>query len=164
MTAAAVDNEANTATATACATVSFSGWCGFTPGYWKNHPKSWSITAYEPCDKVTRIFEVPNALTITRKGVRILDFNDNGCNDTLMNALGYKGGSKLAGKAGILLRAAVAALLNESALGPDYPAYESTADLVADVNATLATRDLSKYTILANSLDYWNNGIHVFPE
>jgi len=95
----------------------------------------------------------------------ILDLNNDKkhLDDTLLDALNYKGGADLAGKAQILLRAATAALLNESALGDYFLPYNSVADLIAAVNATLATEDPAQYTAMASYLDYWNNGLHRFP-
>ena len=135
-------------------------WYGFTPGYWKTHPEQWYRTAYTPNMLVRDIFTIPTQLLTGGK----LDLNKDGIEDTLMVALNYMGGNDLKGKAQILLRAAVAALLNESALGDGYPPYATTADLIAAVNTTLATVNKGAYTTMAATLDHWNNGIHEFPD
>jgi hypothetical protein len=154
-------------------------WYGFTPGYWKNHPKQWpkfSIVNHDALTvavvkttPVTSVFDVPDSLlkckTTARTGITtcILDLNKDGKNDTLIQALAYKGGSDLAGKAQILLRAATAALLNEAALDDYFLPYGSVAELIAAINATLATEDPVQFTTMAAYLDYWNNGLHKFP-
>ncbi len=137
-------------------------WYGFTPGYWKmapkTHPGSWERTGYTTTMLVSDIFCIPSSLMNGK-----LDLNKDGKANTLLDALGYKGGNDLKGKAQILLRAAVAALLNEASLGDYYLPYDSVADLVNAVNSTLSTNDKAAYTELAGILDKWNNGIHEFP-
>ncbi|MEY3378903.1 MAG: hypothetical protein RLZZ125_480, partial [Actinomycetota bacterium] len=60
----------------------------------------------------------------------------------------------------ILMRAAIAALLNEAYYGIYYPGATSPAGLIAQVNSTLATQNRASYITLASLLDYWNNAIH----
>ena len=108
---------------------------------------------------VKSIFTIPTSLLKNGK----LDLNNDGKEDTLMDALNYQGGSNLKGKAANLLRAAVAALLNEAALGDSYPPYSNANDLIAAVNTVLASEDKTSYTDMGKSLDGWNNGIHEFP-
>ncbi|NTU84603.1 MAG: hypothetical protein HGA45_35435 [Chloroflexales bacterium] len=127
VTATASDNEGSSASATDSATVSFY-WRGRTPGYWKNHAGAgeWptfsvSGVAVTPSTLVTQVFNVPSSL----KTNGILDLNKDGKADTLLVALGYKGGSDLSGSAQILLRAGVAGLLNEQYFGAGYPAYNA---------------------------------------
>ncbi len=153
VTAIAKDNEENAATASASATIK-SYWFGRTPGYWKNHPQDW-ISGYLPTQFVQGVFTIPSSLL----SVGILDLDGNKSKDTLLTALGYQGGSKLSGAAQILLRAAVAALLNEAYYGADYPSASTPAELIANVNATLATLDRVQYLALATTLDKWNNGV-----
>ncbi len=52
------------------------------------------------------------------------------------------------------------ALLNESRFGATFGDF-TLAELIADVNAALASTDGSDMTDLASILDYWNNGIVV---
>ena len=152
-TAIAKDNEDNLASASGSAVIK-SYWFGRTPGFWKNHPQDW-ISGYLPTQFVQSIFTVPSSLMPSGT----LDLDNNKSKDTLMAGLSYKGGSTTAGGAQILLRAAIAALLNEAYYGADYPAAASTTELISNVNATLATLDRSKYLMLANTLDKWNNGV-----
>ncbi len=136
-------------------------WYGFTPGYWKNHAEEWYRTDYMPMDKVRLIFGITHT-DLIKNGK--MDLNKDGQDDTLMDALGYKGGNDLRGKVQILLRAAVAGLLNESALGDYYPPYDDVDELIMAVNAAINTSNKTIINNLAGQIDYWNNGIHEFPE
>jgi hypothetical protein len=77
-----------------------------------------------------------------------------------MGGLAYRGGSTLGGGAQILFRAAIAALLNETYYGPDFPIATSPTDLINQVNTVLATGSRSNYVSFASYLDYWNNAVH----
>jgi len=105
---------------------------------------------------IQSVFTIPSALLTGSN----LDLDKNGTRDTLMAGLGYKGGSALAGAAQILLRASVAALLNEAYYGAQFPAESSVSALIARVNSVLATQNRSNYLALATEYDKWNNGIH----
>ena len=111
---------------------------GCTPGFWKNHLGAW--VGYAPGQTVESVFNVPDAFGLD--------------NDTLEEALGYGGGSGLTGSAKILLRAAVAAILNAASPSVDYP--DNAADIISDVNSALSS---SRGTMLALAaqLDTWNN-------
>jgi uncharacterized repeat protein (TIGR01451 family) len=112
---------------------------GLTPGYWKNHLESW--VGYSPNQSLESVFDVPDSL---------------GLDDaTLLDALSFKGGGGTKGAAQTLLRAAVAALLNSAHPNIDYP--RSTADVIADVNAALASGSRSAMLALAAELDADNN-------
>jgi hypothetical protein len=78
---------------------------------------------------------------------------DNVPNDSLLDALSYSGGPDAAGGARILLKQAVAALLN--AASGFYPL--TTAQVIGMVNSALATGDRSTMVALAKSLDELNN-------
>jgi hypothetical protein len=136
-------------------------WYGFTPGYWKNHAEEWYRTDYNPMDKVRLIFGITNP-DVLKSG--ILDLNKDGREDTLMDALNYKGGNDLRGKVQILLRAAVAGLLNESALGDYYPPYDDVDEFIKAVNDAINSSNKGMINTLASQIDYWNNGIHEFPD
>jgi hypothetical protein len=69
--------------------------------------------------------------------------------------LDFKGGSSLDGARQILLRQAVAALLNAAHPNVDYP--KTTAGVIADVNAALASNNRSTIVALATTLDGMNN-------
>jgi len=112
---------------------------GCTPGYWKNHLDSW--VGYTPGQSLESVFDVPNSL-----GYDIV---------TLQEALSFQGGSGVAGGARILLRAAVASLLN--AAHPDVDFDLTTAEVIADVNAALASGDRATMLDLAADLDELNN-------
>jgi hypothetical protein len=117
---------------------------GCTPGFWKNSVGSWAPTGYSPNQTVSSVFTLPNGLS-----------NQLGGN-TLLQALGYPGGNNLAGAAQILLRAAVASVLNAS--HPDVDDFPRTAaEVIADVNAALATKNRTTILALAAALDADNN-------
>jgi len=104
--------------------------CGH--GYWKNHESEWEPTGYAPEDLVGGIFTIPADL-------------DELADDTLADALAYAGGNGVIGAARILLRHAVAGLLNAAHPEVDYP--RSVDEIVSAVNAALASGD--RRTILA---------------
>jgi hypothetical protein len=78
---------------------------------------------------------------------------------TLLEALSFQGGPGVDGATEILLRAAVAAYLNSFAV--DYPL--TTAEVVSQVNAALASGSRSTMLTLASTLDANNNGIAGCP-
>jgi hypothetical protein len=84
---------------------------GKTPGYWKNHyeePRNaWNATGYLSTDKVGDVFSSAWRYDLD--------------NDTLLEALKYKGGNGTQASARMLLRAAVAAILNAAHPLVDYP-------------------------------------------
>ena len=114
---------------------------GCTPGYWKaiQHWDSW--VGYTPNQTLESVFDVPNSLGYD--------------NTTLVQALEFGGGSGISGGARILLRAAVAALLNSSSPDVDYTL--TTAQVIAAVNAALASGDRDIMLDLAGDLDADNN-------
>ncbi|MGQ0722879.1 MAG: SdrD B-like domain-containing protein [Candidatus Eiseniibacteriota bacterium] len=114
---------------------------GCTPGYWKNHTGSWAPTGYTTGQALSTVFNMGNfpALAST----------------SLHAALSFKGGPGASGGAQIMLRAAVAALLNTSHPGVSYP--RSEADVILDVNAALATADRTTMLGLGTELDNDNN-------
>jgi hypothetical protein len=87
------------------------------------------------------VFDVPNAFGLD--------------NYTLVQALNFTGGTTTTGAAKILLRAAVAALLNAAHPDVDYPS--TTAQVIADVNTALASQNRSTMLSLASQLDSFNN-------
>jgi hypothetical protein len=116
---------------------------GCTPGYWKQpqHFDSWVSTGFSPNQTLESVFDVPNSLGLD--------------NVTLVEALALPGGPGVSGAARILLRAGVAALLNAASSGVDYPL--STAQVIAEVNAALASNDRSTILSPATELDDLNN-------
>lgn len=152
-TANAQDNEGNIASASGSALLK-TYWYGRTPGYWKNHSEAW-ISGYLPGQYIQDVFVIPTAL----KSGTILDLDGNKAKDTLIAGLAYKGGSQLSGAAQILMRAAIAALLNKAYYGADYPAETSIDALIAHVNTILATQSRDEYLTWATYYDKWNNGV-----
>jgi len=116
---------------------------GCTPGYWKQsqHLDSWVATGFSPNQTLESVFDVPNNYGLD--------------NRTLRQALSFQGGSSTTAAARILLRAAVAALLNSAHPDVDYP--RTTAEVIAEVNAALASNDRSTMLALASELDADNN-------
>ena len=114
---------------------------GCTPGYWKVevHHDSWIPTGYATGDLVQNVFSGVNA---AQQG-------------TLLNALNFGGGPGVDGAEQILLRAAVASLLNASHPGVDFP--RTAADVIADVSAALESNDRGTILALAAELDEDNN-------
>ena len=111
---------------------------GCTPGFWKNHTDLW--VTYSPGQTVESVFNVPDQFGLD--------------NDTLLTALDYPGGNGPSGAAQILLRAAVAALLNAASPDVDYPLTE--AEIIDQVNAALAGNRPTMLA-LAIQLDGFNN-------
>jgi hypothetical protein len=114
---------------------------GCTPGYWKNHLGSWPPTGFSPNQALSTVFSAGGLGTLASK--------------TLVQALDFGGGSSLTEKKQILLRAAVASLLN--AAHPDVDFGMTTADVIAAVNAALASNNKDTIVDLATKLDKANN-------
>jgi hypothetical protein len=112
---------------------------GCTPGYWKNHLDSWGPTGYSPSQTVGSVFAGTGSLA----------------GDTLLEALSYGGGPGVEGAKMILLRAAVASLLN--AAHPDVSFGPDAATVIAAVNAAIASGDRETMLSLASDLDARNN-------
>jgi len=115
---------------------------GCTPGYYKQsqHFDSWP-SIYTPTTTVGSVFT----------GV---DASLSG--ETLLDALQGGGGTGLVGAETVLLRAAVAALLNASVSGMNYPL--TAGQIIDQVNAALATGNRDAILTLAATLDSYNNG------
>lgn len=91
---------------------------GCTPGFWKNHPESW--TGFSTGDTLEDVFDVPDDLNLDDK--------------TLLEALEEGGGDVDA-----LLRHAVAALLNSA--NPDVEFGLTTGQVIEATNEALASGD-----------------------
>ena len=117
---------------------------GCTPGFWKNSVGSWAATPYSPNQRVDSVFTLPGGVLSAQLG-----------DDTLLQALGYPGGNNLLGAARILLRAAVSSILNATHPDVDFP--RTDAQVIADVNAALATQNRATILALASQLDADNN-------
>jgi hypothetical protein len=119
---------------------------GCTPGYWKvkQHLDSWAGTGFSPGQLINTVFTVPAGLTLN--GVNLGAY-------TMRQGLSFQGGSTPSGKAEILLRAAIAAVLNSG--GVNYGM--TTAQVVNAVNDALASDDNITMVNLARILDGLNN-------
>lgn len=115
---------------------------GCTPGYWKNHPASWPPTGYSTGQSLNSVFVFPAGLASIGTS-------------TLSQALDFPGGSGVDGAARILLRVAVAAVLNAAHPGVAYP--DSAASVIASVNAAMAGGSRDSMLALATRLDAQNN-------
>jgi hypothetical protein len=114
---------------------------GCTPGYWKNHLESWPPTGYSPNQALSTVFSPGGLGTLA--------------SNTLFQALNFGGGSTLTAKKQILLRAAVASLLN--AAHPDVNFGMTAAEVIAGVNSALASNNATTIIALATRLDQANN-------
>jgi hypothetical protein len=74
---------------------------------------------------------------------------------TLLEALSFQGGPTVADAAQILLRAAVAALLNAASPNVDYPL--TVDQVIAEVNSALSSGDRAVILAEATRLDAFNN-------
>ena len=125
---------------------------GCTPGYWKNHTacwhRCWENGNGDPWeDLVGDVFDVPAQISIL-------------ADDTLMDALNYGGGPEIIDAAKILLRHAVAALLNACDPDIDY-SISDPGDVISAVNTALedgvAQQDRGVMLDLKDELDMYNN-------
>jgi hypothetical protein len=114
---------------------------GCTPGYWKNHLDSWPPAGYSPNQALSTVFSAGGLGTLA--------------SNTLLQALKFGGGSTLTAKKQILLRAAVASLLNAAHPGVDFGM--TAAEVTAAVNAALASNNATTILALATRLDRANN-------
>jgi hypothetical protein len=114
---------------------------GCTPGFWKQpqHLDAW--VTYSPGQTLESVFDVPDAFGLDSV--------------TLLAALDFEGGPTTADAAEVLLRQAVAALLSAASPDVDYPLTE--AEIIAAVNAALASGDRDTILALAEELDTFNN-------
>jgi hypothetical protein len=130
---------APTEIASASVTVQSAGQ-GCTPGFWKNHTSVW--VGYTPSEFVKTVFSAAGVAPYTSVG-----------NATLLQALGFGGGSSLVDAAQILLRSAVSAVLNSAQL--NYPL--TTSQIISEVNTALASNNRGTILTLASTLDGYNN-------
>jgi hypothetical protein len=120
---------------------------GCTPGFWKQEFHFGLWVGYAPTQTVGSVFTGVLSSSLS--------------NETLLDALQGGGGSGLSGAERILLRAAVAALLNSTNGSVSYPF--TTTVIVNSVNAALATGDRDAILALATILDNANNGVGGCP-
>lgn len=106
---------------------------GCTPGFWKNHTEVWQ--GYSPDDTIGSVFSSAPAPFASM---------------TLLEGLSLQGGPGVAGATEILLRAAIAMVLNEY---PDYPANK-----IARTNAAMDSGNRDRIIRVAGRWDTLNNG------
>jgi hypothetical protein len=111
---------------------------GCTLGYWKNHLSMWPPTGYTAEQPVHSVFAEASAYPDL-------------AGKSLLHALRFGGGPGAKGAAMILLKQAVAALLNAS--HPDVSYARAACDVIDDVNAALASGDRAAMIDLAEALD-----------
>ncbi len=111
-------------------------------GYWKNHLVEWSETPYTPADLVGDVFASAHVYPFI-------------ADSTLLEALEFPGGPGVDGAMRILLRQAVAALLN--AAHPGVTAPHTVAEIVDMVNTAIDTGDRQTILALSGDLDADNN-------
>jgi hypothetical protein len=151
-TATPTDTATNTATSTPTSTATNTATStptntptpileGCTPGYWKqaHHFVSW--VGLSPSQTLESAFDVPNSYGLD--------------NNTLLQALSFKGGSGTTAAARNLLRAATASLLNS--MNPNVEFALTTAEVLQQVNAALASGNRSTMLSLMSRLDGYNN-------
>jgi hypothetical protein len=112
---------------------------GCSQGYWKNHERKWP-SPYTPSTKLKSVFAFSGPVSQ---------------HTTLEQALDFGGGSGILGAQKNLFRQAVAALLN--AQHPDVEYALTASEVVAMVNAALASNDRETMLELAEKLDRYNN-------
>jgi hypothetical protein len=112
--------------------------CGI--GFWKNHLNVW--INYTSDQQLKEIFEFPTELEDLE-------------NSSLLEALKFKGGKGIEGKARILLKQAVAALLN--AAHPDVNYSLNVSEIIIHVNDTLRSLNTTEMLELKDVFDEYNN-------
>jgi hypothetical protein len=120
---------------------------GCTPGFWKNSTACW-CEDFNTTDKLGSVFTIPCG-AVYGTGSNCL------ANKTMLQALSFQGGSTTKAKAQILLRAAVAALLNACNNNVDFPLTEEA--IIDAVNDAIASMNKTEIITLAGALDYYNN-------
>lgn len=96
---------------------------GCTPGFWKNHPEDWE--GFSPDQTLDEVFDAAGLGSLG--------------STTLLDALRFKGGDSIVAKKRILLRHAVAALLNSAHSGVGVGM--TTAEVISVVDDALASDD-----------------------
>ncbi|MHC4962529.1 MAG: COG1470 family protein [Planctomycetota bacterium] len=124
---------------------------GCTPGFWKNHPDCW-CDYYTPEMLLSDVFVVLNnePYVSIDDDDRKSDFN----NDTLADALRYRGGRGLAGTVRNMLRHATAALLNACSSDVGYPI--SVEQVIGLVNLGLDSQDIAVIQDVHTLFAAWN--------
>ncbi|HEY0387257.1 MAG TPA: hypothetical protein VGC71_02335 [Gaiellales bacterium] len=112
---------------------------GCTLGYWKNHTNAW--VTYSPTDTIGATFHLTTVQTPY-------------ASNTLLEGLGFQGGSGLLGGERILLKQAIAGLLNSSA-GLDYGA--GTTEIIGITHNAILSGNRDLMITRAGQFDTRNN-------
>jgi hypothetical protein len=141
-TSSSSSTSTSTSVSTTTSTTTPPGEEGCTPGFWMQpqHLDAW--VTYTPGQTLGSVF------TLTGDFAGLAGV-------TLLEALSFEGGPTITDAAEVLLRQAVAALLNAASPDVDYPLTE--AEIIAQVNAALASGDRETILALAEQLDTFNN-------
>jgi hypothetical protein len=113
---------------------------GLSPGHWRKHLDQWHT--YTPSETIHSVFVI-NTVYLILSGT------------TFLQALTFRGGPSLPGAAKIVLRSAVAALLNAAHPEINYPLSEE--EVISQVNSALASLNRGTLLSLAEILDTYNN-------
>lgn len=155
---------------------------GCTPGFWKQEQhfiywphqlctqETWAFLK-GPCDPAQLVDlssepwnflvqDVPGLIPACMITDGIFDLNGDGAADTLLDALNYQGGEDSIGKAQILLRAAVAGLLNGMTMDHFAPWQ-----IIFIVNGSLDKDDsLAGCQLRLPGIEYWSNQFDIQNE
>jgi hypothetical protein len=107
---------------------------GCTPGFWKNHPEDWE--GFSPDQTLDEVFDAAGLGSLG--------------STTLLDALSFRGGPSVVAAKRILLRHAVAALLNSAHSGVDFGM--TTAEVISLVDDALASDDRDEILAAKNVL------------
>ena len=124
---------------------------GLTPGFWKNNARMWNASWWVDSDTVTPLDPDTKLVDYVYPFV-LVEVDDD---TTFIMALQFGGGPGLLGAEKILLRAAVAGILNNNSPAIDYPLWDY--EIVDLVNAAIASGDRDAMLSLASELDGYNN-------
>jgi hypothetical protein len=127
---------------------------GCTPGYWKNHPDAWPSSTFECVVEGVGVFTHEYGHDL---GLPDL-YNTAYLVDPMLTqgeTLDLQGGPSAEGAARVLLRAAVAAVLNAG--HPDVDYSVPACGVIASVNAVLASQDREAIEGLKDAFDALND-------
>jgi hypothetical protein len=107
---------------------------GCTPGFWKNHPEDWE--GFSPDQTLDEVFDAAGLGSLGSA--------------TLLDALRFRGGASVVAAKRILLRHAVAALLNSAHSEVEFGM--TTAEVISLVDDALASNDRGEILAAKNDL------------
>ncbi len=146
----------------------FGGDQGCTPGYWKNHTSNWPGVSISDDDFGNTSLISPGAELGQLFGYTNMENGGVGIykHSTMLDALGFKGGTGVTGAGQILFRAASAAWLNAADDRVNY-LYRRTTDTATLLSIRTmvqnALGDRDAMLAVATLLDTANNGVGGCP-